>query len=143
MRRVTKPGGLVAARDSDYAGFVWYPASPGLTKWNSLYRRVASHNGGEPNAGRHLHAWAREAGFDPAKIVKSAGTWCYSSREEVAWWSDLWAERTLKSSFAQTSLEGGLATQADLEEIAEAWREWGKEEDAWFVVLHGEILCTV
>lgn len=27
MRRVAKPGGLVAARDSDYAAFTWYPAN--------------------------------------------------------------------------------------------------------------------
>src|SRR4051812_2720912 len=25
MRRVTRPGGLVAARDSDYAAFTWFP----------------------------------------------------------------------------------------------------------------------
>ena len=28
MRRVCRPGGLVAARDSDYAAMAWYPADP-------------------------------------------------------------------------------------------------------------------
>ncbi|KAF4186721.1 hypothetical protein CNMCM7927_005108 [Aspergillus lentulus] len=37
MRRVTKEGGLVAARESDYAGFVWYPATPGLDVWRDTY----------------------------------------------------------------------------------------------------------
>ena len=31
MKRVCKPGGLVAARDSDYGAFRWYPTSPRLT----------------------------------------------------------------------------------------------------------------
>src|SRR6478752_6406761 len=30
MRRVCRPGGVVAARDSDYGAFTWYPASPVL-----------------------------------------------------------------------------------------------------------------
>ncbi|KAL8293451.1 hypothetical protein RQP46_000152 [Phenoliferia psychrophenolica] len=142
MKRVCKVGGIVAARDSDYEGFTWYPSLPGMDKWNKLYLRVAANNGGEPNAGRQLHAFARKAGFDPIKITKSAGTWCYSSLDEVAWWSDLWAERTQKSNFA-LSVQQGLATQADLDEVSEAWREWGRSEDAWFCVLHGEILCKV
>ena len=101
MRRVCKPGGIVAARDSDYEGFTWFPSLDGMDKWNALYLRVAKNNGGEPNAGRQLHSFARQTGFDPAKVVKTAGTWCYSTAEEVAWWSDLWAERTLKSAFAE------------------------------------------
>src|SRR3954447_15356420 len=30
MARVTRPGGVVAVRDSDYAAFAWYPRLPGL-----------------------------------------------------------------------------------------------------------------
>ncbi len=29
MRRVARPGGLVAARDGDYGGMLWYPDDPG------------------------------------------------------------------------------------------------------------------
>src|SRR5215471_12089582 len=31
MRRVCKPGGIVAARDGDYGGIFWFPAEPGMT----------------------------------------------------------------------------------------------------------------
>src|SRR5439155_10935275 len=48
LRRVCAPGGIVAARDSDYAAFTWYPALPELDEWLSLYRTVARANGGEP-----------------------------------------------------------------------------------------------
>ena len=63
MRRVTRPGGIVAARDSDYAAFTWYPAVPALDEWLALYQRVARASGGEPDAGRSLLAWAHAAGF--------------------------------------------------------------------------------
>src|SRR5262245_51024916 len=40
MRRVTRPGGVVAVRDSDYGAFVWTPADPDLTRWLSVYHDV-------------------------------------------------------------------------------------------------------
>lgn len=52
MRRVTRPGGLIAVRDSDYAAMTWFPESPGMDDWLDLYRRVARANGGEPDAGQ-------------------------------------------------------------------------------------------
>ena len=35
MRRVTKPGGLIAARDGDYGAMVWYPDLPVLSQWRA------------------------------------------------------------------------------------------------------------
>jgi ubiquinone/menaquinone biosynthesis C-methylase UbiE len=59
MRRVTKEGGLVAARDADYKAFAWFPEHAGLDRWLSLYQKIAKANGAEPNAGRYLPAWAK------------------------------------------------------------------------------------
>ncbi|GHG32582.1 methyltransferase domain-containing protein [Streptomyces zaomyceticus] len=141
MRRVCRPGGVVAARDSDYGAFAWYPERPALDGWLDLYHRVARANGGEPDAGRRLFAWAREAGF--TEITTTAATWCFATPEERAWWSGLWADRTTDSGYADLAVSGGHATGAELTSIAEAWREWGTREDAWFMVPHGEILCRV
>lgn len=138
MRRVTRPGGLIAVRDSDYAAMAWFPQVPGLDDWLDLYRRVARANGGEPDAGRRLKSWALRAGLtDP---ICSSATWTYATAEERAWWSGLWADRTVASSYAERATGGGHATEGRLREIAEAWREWGRQEDGWFAVPHGEIL---
>jgi SAM-dependent methyltransferase len=139
MQRVTKPGGFIAVRDSDYAAMTWYPRVPGLEDWLELYRRVARANGGEPDAGRRLKAWARQAGL--TDVTATSSTWTYSTSEERAWWSGLWADRTVASSYARLAVDGGHATEAQLADIADAWREWGRQEDGWFAVLHGEILC--
>ncbi|MBM9618274.1 methyltransferase domain-containing protein [Streptomyces zhihengii] len=141
MRRVCRPGGVVAARDSDYGAFTWYPALPGLTEWQRLYSRVARANGGEPDAGRHLKSWARRAGF--TDVTCTAGTWCFATPAERAWWSGLWADRTTASVYARLAVEGGHATPERLDAAAQAWREWGADEDAWFMVPHGEIVCRV
>ena len=141
MRRVTKPGGLIAARDVDYGGMDWYPDSPVLDEWQQLYLAVARGNGGDPRAGRRLHVWARKAGC--TDVTCSSSNWTYATEAERAWWGGLWADRTVKSSYAANATEGGYATAEDLERIAEGWRAWAADEDGWWLCPHGEILCRV
>jgi hypothetical protein len=43
---------------------------------------------------------------------------------------------------AEQAQQRGLATAQDLDRIAAGWRTWGESADAWFVVLHGELICT-
>ena len=139
MARVTRPGGLIAVRDSDYGAMSWYPPSRGMDDWLELYRRVARANGGEPDAGRRLKSWALQAGL--TDVTATSSTWTFSTEEERAWWSGLWADRTLASAYAERATEGGHATAEELRAVSEAWREWGRRGDGWFSVLHGEILC--
>ncbi|RKN35119.1 methyltransferase domain-containing protein [Streptomyces hoynatensis] len=139
MRRVCRPGGVVAARDADYATMTWYPQVPGLDDWLALYRRLARANGGEPDAARRLVSWARAAGF--TEVTASASAWCFASLEERSWWSELWAARITRSALAEQAVSSGEATREELERLAAAWREWGAAEDAWFGIIHGEILC--
>ena len=141
MRRVTRPGGLVAVRDADYGGMLWYPRLPGLDEWGHLYQAVARSNGGEPDGGRHLHAWARRAGL--TDITMSTSTWTFATPRDREWWGGLWAERTLKSGTAAVAIANGLATRADLERIAEEWRSWAAHQDGWFCMVNGEVLARV
>ena len=141
MRRVARPGGLVAARDGDYGAMTWYPEFPVLDEWRALYTAVARGNGGEPNAGRRLHAWARQTGF--AGVDCSSSNWTFATEVDRSWWGSLWADRTVKSAYAAAATAGGYATAADLERIAGAWRAWAADEDGWFLVPNGEILCRV
>lgn len=139
MRRVCSPGGVVAARDSDYAAMTWFPEVPVMDAWLELYRRVARANGGEPDAGRQLLSWARQAGF--TDITPTAAAWCFGTPESRDWWSSLWADRTVGSVYAKLAVDGGHATAEQLTAIAEAWHAWGAQDDGWFMVPHGELLC--
>ncbi|MET9480306.1 methyltransferase domain-containing protein [Streptomyces sp. NPDC006638] len=141
MRRVCRPGGVVAARDADYGAFTWFPEVPVLDEWQDVYRTVARANGGEPDAGRRLVSWARAAGF--TDVTATATTWCFATPEDRTWWSGLWADRTVASAYADRAVDGGHTTRERLTEFGDAWRRWGAEEDGWFMVPHGEILCRV
>jgi len=140
MRRVLRPGGIVAVRDSDYASFTWHPHDDRLARWLALYQEIARANGGEPNAGRRLLSWAQQAGF--SRVNASASAWCFATAEERAWWGGLWADRMTTSAIAQQAQREGRASANELASIADAWRAWARAEDGWFAVLHGEVLCT-
>lgn len=141
MSRVTKPGGIVAVRDSDYSGFCWWPRLSLLDTWLDLYRTAAREHGGEPDAGRRLLSWAHAAGL--ADITATSSTWCYSTPAQRAWWGGLWSERILDSAIARHLVHSGAATAAELEQISAAWLEWAADEDGWFSILHGELICRV
>ncbi|MGB9278763.1 MAG: hypothetical protein WCB57_01550 [Pseudonocardiaceae bacterium] len=53
----------------------------------------------------------------------------------------MWADRVVGSALAEQAVQRGLASKADLEEVAQAWRRWATASDGWFTVVHGEVLC--
>ncbi len=138
MRRVRSAGGVVAARDVDWGGTMWHPELPGLTDWLRVSDAVHKANGAEARAGRKLKAWAREAGFE--EVTASASIWCFASDEDRAWWGTSWSERALHSQFGVDALEKGLASEAELQAISDAWLEYVEIPDAWYAMPHGEIL---
>src|SRR5688572_19843228 len=138
MRRVCRPGGVIAVRDCVYRAMSWYPAVPALDRWLAVYCAVAEANGGEPDAGSRLRHWALEAGC--GSVTASASAWCYAEDDDRAWWGGLWADRIERTELGTRAVELGLASAAELTELADAWRAWAATPEAWFAVLHGEIL---
>jgi ubiquinone/menaquinone biosynthesis C-methylase UbiE/GNAT superfamily N-acetyltransferase len=139
MRRVCRPGGLVAARDSDFGAFAWYQLVPELERWLEVYLAVARSKHAEPLAGRRLLSWARAAGF--TDVWAGSSTWCFATPTDRAWWGGLWADRVVDSALAHQAVDRGFATEQELADLASGWRRWASDEDGWFSVLHGEILA--
>jgi ubiquinone/menaquinone biosynthesis C-methylase UbiE len=139
MRRVLRPGGLLAVRDSDYSSFGWFPLDPRLDRWLELYHQVTRANRAEADAGRYLRSWVRAAGFIEDAV--SSSTWTFADDADRAWWGGLWAERAVASDFAIQAVEYGLSTTDELEAIAEGWRSWAGSDDGLIVLVHGEVLA--
>jgi SAM-dependent methyltransferase len=140
MRRVCRPGGTVAYRDADYGAMSWWPESEGLAQWLDVYRQVARANGGEPDAGRHLLAWAHAAGLGGISVTGSM--WAFVSLEDRQWWAQTWAQRTTGSPLADRAIDLGIASRAELGACADAWHAWAADPDACFFVPHVEVLAA-
>jgi SAM-dependent methyltransferase len=139
IRRVLRPGGILAVRDSDYGGFVWAPSDPLLDRWLELYHQVCRRNGADADAGRHLLGWAQAAGY--SDIQAGSSTWTFADASSRLWWSDLWAERVIRSALAEQAIRYRLSTRQELEAISSAWQRWAEHDDAVFVVVHVELIA--
>jgi len=140
MRRVCRPGGVVAVRDADYPTFRFFPDAPVIADAIDAYGALTRIHGAHWDAGRRLLHWARSAGF--ASVVPSASVWCFATPEERTWWGGLWAERFTRSALAEQLVANGLASRPDLDGFAEAWLRWAAAPDGWFAVIHGEVIAT-
>jgi hypothetical protein len=87
------------------------PRVRGLDQWLTLYCQAARANGGEPDAGRHLLAWAHAAGA--SDVVATSSTWCYATPESRETWGGMWAERINRSAIADQLLRSGIADRAE------------------------------
>ena len=129
---------IVAARESDYGAFRWGPDAPALERWMEVFLAVMAHHGANPDAGRHLLHWAREAGL--TDVAYTTSTWTFTG-DDAVWWGSMWADRCTSSAFAEQAVELGVTTSAELATIAQGWRDWAADPGAAFVCLHGEIVA--
>ena len=139
MQALLAPGGVLGVRVVDWGSAVFYPESEGMRRYLAIQFDLARRNGAEPNAGRYLRRWLREAGFGKMRIT--ASTEFDADAHATGERGEMFAERILQSSLADTVLERGLATRSDLESIAAAWRAWGRDPDAFFCFSHVEAVA--
>lgn len=86
MVRVTKVGGIVAAREGDYDTESVWPEIPGLLKFHKFAADMIKAGGGTDKGGRQLVSWALKAGVNRDQITASYGNWWYSEPEDKKIW---------------------------------------------------------
>lgn len=163
MIRVTKQGGIVAAREGDYETECVWPVIPELQRFHSLIASIMSANGGDPTAGRQLVSWALKAGAERSRVTSSFSSWSYTTPSErntygkshyttlfplaeiVALMAVFCLAQGLcvplrSGSLRDRALAAGLGTEHEFEEMAMSWERWAKTDDASLAMLNGEIL---
>jgi ubiquinone/menaquinone biosynthesis C-methylase UbiE len=86
MLRVTKPGGIVAAREGDVETECVWPELHGLLKFHDLIAKFMKLGGGSSTGGRQLLAWALKAGAERDRVTASFGTWYFCSETDKKIW---------------------------------------------------------
>ena len=72
--------------------------------------------------------------------MATSSTWTFADPESRRWWGELWADRVRYSAFADQAVAYGLSDPDELAALAGAWQRWAAAPDAFFAVLHGEVL---
>ncbi|KAJ8127519.1 hypothetical protein O1611_g6116 [Lasiodiplodia mahajangana] len=140
MLRVTKPHGVVAAREGDHETECFWPRVPGLVYFHDFVSKMMKASGGTPNAGRQLLSWAIQAGVDRRKITHKYGTSYYSATDEKRVWADGMIEAIHTSQWRVAGIQAGLVTEKELDEMVDGWNEWAQDDTASLGTLQGEII---
>lgn len=143
VRVAKKPGGVVALRESDLTAWSFYPEFPGMMAMNRMLCAVHESNGGHVKAGTQLVSWAMKVGVDREQIKASAGSWCYSTRDDREIWGGTMVDRCINGTLPQKAIDLGITSKEGLEEMAEGWTKWIGAEDGWFGCLQGEAILTL
>ena len=139
MRRLLRPNGFLAVRESDFGAFTWSPPDPLLDRWLELYYQVTNKNGADANAGRSLLAWVHAAGFSTTNV--SGSTWTFADNDSRSWWGGLWAERMIRSDLASQACDYGFSSPSELQSISNAFKKWSNSPDGYFSVFSTEVIA--
>ena len=122
IRRVLKPGGLIALRSPDWSGFIVAPETAELQNAILRYTDLQTSNGGDIHVGGKFPALLRAAGLKTSAF--SASYECYEPPRLI------------------TEYLGQRLEAANLTNEAEALRQWSLNPDAIFAQAWCEIIGT-
>lgn len=143
MRRVLKPGGILATRDTVEQHF--YPRSMDLDRlWVGNFRRAVLKGDTEADLSPPvMPALFRRAGFDAdgGKVRIGTGSTVFSGADTRQWLAKR-AESQLQPGdpLHRSWLEAGI-TEDEIHETLHASRNWAETEDAWYAALQCEMLA--
>ena len=138
MKRVLKPGGLVAAREVIGDSSLFEPPSDmGSNGWATFLRLLAA-NGGHPQMGKELKGAFVEAGF--SDVLASASFKPYTTADDLAFLHGMitgwfFADRTMDAVIAH-----GLASEAQFDGWRRSLDEWTQVPGAFAAFAWGEAI---
>jgi len=139
MRRVLKPGGILASRDMAATHF--YPPSLDIDRlWvRNLSRGLSKGTPPIDPPGTIMPALYRSVGFDKVRI--GAGTTVYSGSETRKWLAWRATGQLQKGDpFRQSWLDAGIS-EDEIQQTLLAVEKWAETEDAWFASMQCEMLA--
>lgn len=135
MWRVLKPGGVIGLRDVNLDGHLFTNANEGMLESHPLVRAWHVHRGIDMHLGARVSTLLRDAGF--LGIEGSASYDSYGTREAVGQAAEQMARR-IETVVADLAVEQGTADKAAIARMAQAWRAWAEDPDAFWGGAHGE-----
>lgn len=147
MRRVLKPGGILATRDA--AELHFYPRSYHLDQlWAGNMRKAHTYGGGQPDTeadsgfpGGAMPGLMRSVGFDSGSIEAGAGTTVHSGSQARRLFVDGSLGRLSEGDAFRKSWDRCGISSEEIEETKDALNRWAADEDAWYIALQAEIIA--
>jgi ubiquinone/menaquinone biosynthesis C-methylase UbiE len=137
MKRVLRPGGLVALRDAVTASVIIWPYEPLVRELFEVLRLGAKHSGGNPEVGRELGTLLHAAGFED--VFATLDVYQPELPEERAEFYSLRA-RAVEGDLTALAVANGWSTAQRLAEGAALLRNFAEIPGSVCAVPYGQAL---
>lgn len=138
VKRVLKPGGIIASRETVVASSFAEPSTDTLRGGWTVFGNLISANGGHPQMGRELKSRFVEAGFTDIRAGASFDV--FSASEDVAFLHGFIIDWFFSPAVIAAATAYGLATQEQFEEWRAALEEWKGQAGAVGAIAFGEAI---
>jgi ubiquinone/menaquinone biosynthesis C-methylase UbiE len=131
MKRVLRPGGVMAAASVEYAGLILGgPHQDLVHRFYAIRERLWQIEGANPYLGRELRGLLLAGGF--VDVVATTKYISYGTAESVMEFGRGRAEECDDDDwFATSAMQQGLATHEELAAMRRAWIEWSESSTSY------------
>jgi ubiquinone/menaquinone biosynthesis C-methylase UbiE len=130
MRRVLRPGGVVAVASVEYDGLILAgPHEDLLRRFYAIREQLWLREGADPYLGRHLRGLLARSGF--TDIEATAKTFAYGTTDLVTTFGHGRAEDCADDWYVSSAIEAGLATRSDIQGMCDAWLDWADSPSSY------------
>lgn len=130
MRRVLRPGGILAVASVEYGGLILAgPQEPLLRRFYEIRERLWLAEGADPFRGRELRGLLLANGF--AHVAASTTYVSYGTEAEVREFGLGRADDCVDDWYVESARRAALATPRDLEKMRQAWLAWAESPSSY------------
>ena len=140
VKRVLKPGGIIASREAIVASSFLEPQPEEITDAWGVFTRLLEGNGAHPHFGRELKAAFLEAGF--TDIQCGASFDFFGARDDVAFLHGFISDWFFSPPVIAALTHFGLATDDDIALWRRLLDEWREIPAASGAIAFGEAIAT-
>ena len=140
VKRVLKPGGIIASREMIVASSFMEPTSDSLRSGWSVFARLLAGNGGHPQMGKDLKNTFIEAGFTNVRATASFDV--FSTPEDVAFLHAFVGDWFFSPRVIAAATAFGLVTQQQFDEWRLHLDQWKSHPGAVGGFAFGECIAT-
>ncbi len=134
LRRVLRPGGLVALASPDWGGNLMAPEEPDVARAIEVFKAIQRRNGGNPCVGREFGRLLEKAGFADIRL-----TALYDCYEDVPLVAELLAQRIEEAVGRQVVAGSGL-DRGEVGTLCRALRHWAAQPTVLFAQAYVEAI---
>lgn len=139
VKRVLKPGGLIASRESIISSSFLHPGDEETSRAWTTFARLLAGNGGHPDMGLELKTRLIEAGFSS---IRASGSFdFFGSTEDVAFFHGFINDWFYSPKVTAAIVQFGLASQQELDGWRSRIDEWKGDTGAVGAIAFGEAIA--